>query len=91
MNDNDNGGALAITNHNNMIYKCKHKHNSHLEHLQDVLEAQLESTSHDSWTILSVMPRMYFNMRFFDLQAATWPCLQDMPITAILPTESSLA
>ena len=66
-----------------------------------VLDAQLDDM-HDlswgsnnqeawAWTILKVMPNMYLVIKDFDLQAATWPRLQLMPIAAILPTKSSLA
>ena len=44
-----------------------------------------------AWNILRTMPRMYLDTKDSDLEAATWPCLQDIPMIYILPTQSSLA
>ena len=45
----------------------------------------------EAWNIIKSMPRMYLAIKDLDLEAATWPCLQDTPMVDILPTKSSLA
>ena len=44
-----------------------------------------------AWNILRTMPRMYLDTKDSDLEAATWPCLQDIPMIDIFHTKSSLA
>ena len=78
--------ALHETQHGNDI-ACMHNYCWQL-----VLCANLDEVdSQDAWCILRMMPRMYLAIKDLDLVAATWPCLQDMPMVAILPTASSLA
>ena len=44
-----------------------------------------------AWNILRTMPRMYLDTKDCDLEAATWPCLQDIPMIDIFPAKSSFA
>ena len=44
-----------------------------------------------AWNSRRLMPRMYLDTKDCDLEAATWPCLQDIPMLAIFHTKSSLA
>ena len=61
--------------------------------LDDMHDCSWASNSQEAgaWTILNVMPDMYLAIIEFDLRAGTSPCLQLMPIVAILQTKSSLA
>ena len=44
-----------------------------------------------AWNNLRTMPRMYLDTTDCDMEAATWPCLQDIPLNYIFSTKSSLA
>ena len=81
------GGLSANHVHKLLMIACMDKYC-----LQSVLDVHFDEVDRqEACAFLRMMPRMYLAIKDLDLVAATWPCLQDMPMVATLQTKPSLA